>query len=788
MLAFACAFTMFAGAAFTDDADIKNADAVELLTTLGVIDGYADGSFKPEGTVTRAEMAKMIFTIRNDGNDDASAYETVTTSFKDINGHWAEGYVKYLQNTGIVAGKSVTEFAPDAKVTTGEAMKMALVLGGYRADKAGLEGAKWLTNTVTLATTYGLTKDVTSAISGDCTRQDAAQILSNALGMTAVQWSEVTDSFLNDSEQGLAWGGDPISVGRKWMKLYTNIGTLISIDGSDLDIRMSASDRTDSDNGEEHFVKVGTDYSGLLGQKVKVLFKDGKNNSVLGVFAIDDNSVVTVNQNKIDVDAGKIVIDDKSYAVETDGVTVIRDGEELNENWKAGAFKGEQSANVITLIDTDDNNKIDTAYIKTVNVAKVTYVASSQIIAGSKTYKFADDTIDENVKKDDWVIITKNLYNDNNDVVVAAKESGKVEATKNKGTWKQYQIGDEWFNETDSSSKDINTNVKPGVDVDYVAVNGILFYAVKTSAGANKLTDVLFVAYHGKDGLSNDQARVMFPNGSKATIDLKNDYVVDQNGDKSAVNAGAIQDGAFYEYNKSGNTYELIDLEDDNDFYGDFTYKGKGDLASDSTKVENDRIADEADVIVWTIEGNKVDFKHITGKQLKALALTVKTTPDATNQLFEETLGYFTSDVDGLNRASVLGVKVNNDGVLGDKFDNISSNANYGFITKDAVKGSNGNIKFTVWTGAENVEVVAEKSSETAFKKGTIVGYTAINDEDNTKVMTDAVVISSSKVKAGSITSVNSKGTKIVSSITNAEEDLSDYGTVLYVDSKAAPA
>ena len=61
MLAFACAFTMFAGAAsFTDEADISenNRDAVELLTTLKIIKGYEDGSFDPEGTVDRAEMRR----------------------------------------------------------------------------------------------------------------------------------------------------------------------------------------------------------------------------------------------------------------------------------------------------------------------------------------------------------------------------------------------------------------------------------------------------------------------------------------------------------------------------------------------------------------------------------------------------------------------------------------------------------------------------------------------------------------------------------------------------------
>ena len=55
---------MFAGAAFTDQADIKASEAVDTLVALGVVNGYDDGSFKPNGTVTRAEMAKMIYVLR----------------------------------------------------------------------------------------------------------------------------------------------------------------------------------------------------------------------------------------------------------------------------------------------------------------------------------------------------------------------------------------------------------------------------------------------------------------------------------------------------------------------------------------------------------------------------------------------------------------------------------------------------------------------------------------------------------------------------------------------------
>ena len=126
MLAFACAFTMFAGAAFTDQADISdvNADAVELLTTLNIIKGDPDGSFAPEREVTRAEMAKMIYTIRNNGNDDASAYETVTTSFTDISGHWAQKYINESTNAGIVNGYEDGTFRPQKLITRAEAMTM----------------------------------------------------------------------------------------------------------------------------------------------------------------------------------------------------------------------------------------------------------------------------------------------------------------------------------------------------------------------------------------------------------------------------------------------------------------------------------------------------------------------------------------------------------------------------------------------------------------------------------------------------------------------------------------
>ena len=795
-----------AGAAFSDQDQIENTEAVDACSALNIIGGYEDGSFHPERNIKRSEITKMICVALN-GGKDPNVGTNETPTFTDVRGTadaWAEGYIEACVAQGIVSGVGGGRFAPAGNVTGAQLAKMLLVALGYDAGIENFTGNAWETNVNVRASQkhlYDGLEDLDTSVA--VTRDQAAQMVWNAMQAYEVEYKTtiITDENGNLITQNVAVdkvvesNRDKISLLTDKYKAYINVGTLTTIDGKSMDILMSDSDKVDSDIPEtDHFLDLKTDYSDLLGQKVKVMFT--KQNNVMGVYATNENTVVTANQNAIDVDAGKIVIGDNSYAIDTDGVVVVKDGQQQANNWKAGNFKNAQSADVISLIDTDQDSKIDTAYIKTVDVQKVTYVSASQIIAGSKTYKFADDTIPEGVAKDDWVIITKDLYNDNNLLTVADKATGAVEATKKASAgYNQYQIDGTWYNEAPTNSgKDINTNVKPGVNAEYVAVNGILFYAAKTSAGADQLTDVLFVAYVGQDGLTNDQAKVMFPNGDKATITLKNAYSTTQAGAKG----DTIVPGQFYEYSKSGNTYELIDLSTDADFYGNFTYEDKLDLNVTAETVGSDKIADTADVIVWTSNesGTTVDYKHITGKQLKALVPDTLKVDGSDNNLNATTLGYFTSDVDGLNRASVIAVEYNGSGTLGTAFDNISSNANYGFITKDAVKLANGKIKFTVWTGKENLEVIAEKSNEKQFTAGTIVGYTAIEEQSDvsakadgtTYVMTDAVALTAEKglVTAGSITGVNSAGTKIEASTINLpSSDLSDYSTVLYVDSKA---
>ena len=95
-----CQTSVFA--AFSDVGDDNTyKDAITTLTKLKVIDGYEDGTFKPDGQITRAEFTKLIVFIL--GYKDL-AYDS--SDFTDVDAsHWAKNYIQTAYNLGIIAGK-----------------------------------------------------------------------------------------------------------------------------------------------------------------------------------------------------------------------------------------------------------------------------------------------------------------------------------------------------------------------------------------------------------------------------------------------------------------------------------------------------------------------------------------------------------------------------------------------------------------------------------------------------------------------------------------------------------
>ena len=166
-------FATFASATdFTDDSDINQTEAIEVMEMIGVISGYPDGSFRPDGNVTRAQMAKMVATIVAGGDDVGDLYAGANT-FSDCTTHWARGYIAYANTTGIIAGVGNGRFNPDGNVTGAEAAKMMLCALGYNQDTEEYVGAGWSVNVLSDARTIGLldgiedNADMNAALSRD---------------------------------------------------------------------------------------------------------------------------------------------------------------------------------------------------------------------------------------------------------------------------------------------------------------------------------------------------------------------------------------------------------------------------------------------------------------------------------------------------------------------------------------------------------------------------------------------------------------------------------------------
>ena len=105
--------TVSAGAKdFTDDSTITYKEAVDVISAIGVVDGYTDGSFNPGATLTRGAAAKIICNMIL-GPTTAAALRADTAPFKDVpaDNQYA-GYIAYCVQQGIISGYADGTFRP----------------------------------------------------------------------------------------------------------------------------------------------------------------------------------------------------------------------------------------------------------------------------------------------------------------------------------------------------------------------------------------------------------------------------------------------------------------------------------------------------------------------------------------------------------------------------------------------------------------------------------------------------------------------------------------------------
>ena len=176
------AFAATSNAAYSDISGEKCEGAVNVLDALGVVDGYEDGTYRPDQTVTRAEMAKLIITALGVA-DYASA---TNSSYSDMAlAQWAIPYVEYATNLNIVEGVGGGRFSPGNPVTYEQAATMIVRALGF-TDECNEMNGTWPAIYVQKATALGLFNNVSNGGSTGANRGDIAVMLYNALTVPEV--------------------------------------------------------------------------------------------------------------------------------------------------------------------------------------------------------------------------------------------------------------------------------------------------------------------------------------------------------------------------------------------------------------------------------------------------------------------------------------------------------------------------------------------------------------------------------------------------------------------------
>ena len=199
--------------AFKDDKSISDdyAEAVAVLNGMGVFKGYEDGSFKPEGNITRAEVATIVYRIYTADvakNDKSGLYATYN-KFSDMAGAgWAQGYIGYCANASLVKGYPDGTFKPSGKVTGYEVLAMILRAVGYDKNNE-FSGADWALHVAQTAQQLGVLDRVakTTDLNAPASRELVAELLFQGIQKAQVTYTPafgyVTDKVIGAKNNSL---------------------------------------------------------------------------------------------------------------------------------------------------------------------------------------------------------------------------------------------------------------------------------------------------------------------------------------------------------------------------------------------------------------------------------------------------------------------------------------------------------------------------------------------------------------------------------------------------------
>ena len=422
---------MGTGAAFTDQDEIQNAEAVDMTSALGIIDGYEDGSFQPAENIERGEAAKMISAMLNGGRD--SVQETTESSYNDVLGSvdaWANKYIEYCTARGIVSGVGGDRFAPASNVTGTQLAKMLLVSLGYDSVKEGYQdNAMWSVNVNTDAVAAGLYAGIeTIDMSAPLSRDNAAQMIWNALQANTVV-------YLTDSTGAIEFQRTTLL--DKVYGAYTTTGILTDISyNHDTGVYTYTIDANgiafgsleDNYRPDIETFTSSVDYSGLFAQNVKVL-ANGDDEALMirtdkgGVVVnatIGDIGGINTHRNTITVDGQKYTLDN-----EPNDPDDLRNMTCYYNQYYNGADWDAYDQYAFVGIDQDGGGDIDVLVVYPFVVLRTETVLNDTFVA--REIKGSDASLTVGPQEQDRGLIADVLFGGRNQDIDVAPLSAEIE-------------------------------------------------------------------------------------------------------------------------------------------------------------------------------------------------------------------------------------------------------------------------------------------------------------------------------------------------------------------------
>ncbi len=188
---------------FKDDDDITKvyAEAIDVLTELGVVKGYGEddpneGKFLPKNNITRAEVAAIMYRIVTGDVNDANVHlYKYDSEFTDVNSdNWFAPYVNFCANNELVKGRGNGKFDPKANITGYEALVMILRAIGYNNPSEFTNPSTWRTKASGYGMKHRLTENIQEGSLGAfATREVVAEIMFKGLQAPMQNYSILTN-------------------------------------------------------------------------------------------------------------------------------------------------------------------------------------------------------------------------------------------------------------------------------------------------------------------------------------------------------------------------------------------------------------------------------------------------------------------------------------------------------------------------------------------------------------------------------------------------------------------